>query len=643
MNVGLQAHDTMRKAYDFALAHIGQDRDSGIIWAEYIQFLNATKSSNVWETQQKMDALRKIYHRAVQIPLDNVDQLWTQLEVFEMGLNKVTAKKFMNELSPAHMQARTVLRQLNVHLQGLDNSAGSGIVLPAPATFSTKERQLIGRWKAYLKWEEGNPLEFEEKDRAILISRVEKAYRKAVIRMRYYPEIWFMAYFWTASVGKNNDALSLLKAGFEASPESFVLTYAYVEQLEKSELKKDQQNFSTVHDVYERFLGVLHSNLMRLAALVAPPISAEPNKNDIKEENNSLLTVPGLGAQSPAHQIELAEHKKQYSNAWINYMRFARRTQGQTVYRAIFSKARKDDFVGWEVYEAAAMTEYRCNLEDGKLVASRIFEVGMKKFGTDVAFVLAHISFLLTVNDKNNAHALFERVIGTFTPQEARPIWECWSRSQYQYDDLEAVLDLERRMMEIYPNDPPIKRFAQRYMYHSIDAIADHDLGFAKTRFTPSVLPSNGNNPLVSANANTNTNTDDNTNVNNKRPPPILTDRNPNEYKRLRSDEHNRDRRRYSLPRQPRRETPPREKEKKPVGLPAVLNWFVTQLPPRETFDGPIFNIDNLMDTLRTTVIPNNRGRSSPLPPRNVGMLLPDYSPCQGLQSGSLIEGGGRR
>jgi cleavage stimulation factor subunit 3 len=201
MNVGLQAHDTMRKAYDFALAHIGQDRDSGIIWAEYIQFLNATKSSNVWETQQKMDALRKIYHRAVQIPLDNVDQLWTQLEVFEMGLNKVTAKKFMNELSPAHMQARTVLRQLNVHLQGLDNSAGSGIVLPAPATFSTKERQLIGRWKAYLKWEEGNPLEFEEKDRAILISRVEKAYRKAVIRMRYYPEIWWVSFILFLFIG----------------------------------------------------------------------------------------------------------------------------------------------------------------------------------------------------------------------------------------------------------------------------------------------------------------------------------------------------------------------------------------------------------------------------------------------------------
>jgi cleavage stimulation factor subunit 3 len=52
------------------------------------------------------------------------------------------------------------------------------------------------------------------------------------------------------------------------------------------------------------------------------------------------------------------------------------------------------------------MTEYRCNLEDGKLVASRIFETGMKKFGTDVAFVLAHLSFLLTVNDENSTYLL---------------------------------------------------------------------------------------------------------------------------------------------------------------------------------------------------------------------------------------------
>jgi len=57
-----------------------------------------------------MNALRKVYHRAVQIPLDNVQRLWQELEAFETNLNRITAIKFMADLSPAHMQARTVLR-----------------------------------------------------------------------------------------------------------------------------------------------------------------------------------------------------------------------------------------------------------------------------------------------------------------------------------------------------------------------------------------------------------------------------------------------------------------------------------------------------------------------------------------------------
>lgn len=48
----------------------------------------------------------------------------------------------------------------------------------------------MGAWRNYLKWEESNPLELEEKDKAILITRIQGVYRKAVIRMRFYSEIW---------------------------------------------------------------------------------------------------------------------------------------------------------------------------------------------------------------------------------------------------------------------------------------------------------------------------------------------------------------------------------------------------------------------------------------------------------------------
>lgn len=146
-----------------------------------------------------MDSLRKVYHRAVQIPLDNVESLWSELESFETDLSKTTAKKFMADLSPGYVQARTALRQLtSQYMPGLFPSAGPGSVgrpslfLPSVPDFDASDRQLVGKWKSYLKWEMENPLAIEDKDKAILNTRIQLMYRKAVIRMRFFPEIWFV-------------------------------------------------------------------------------------------------------------------------------------------------------------------------------------------------------------------------------------------------------------------------------------------------------------------------------------------------------------------------------------------------------------------------------------------------------------------
>lgn len=41
VNSGPTTRDTVRKSYDFALSHVGQDKDSGDIWMDYIQFLKS--------------------------------------------------------------------------------------------------------------------------------------------------------------------------------------------------------------------------------------------------------------------------------------------------------------------------------------------------------------------------------------------------------------------------------------------------------------------------------------------------------------------------------------------------------------------------------------------------------------------------
>ncbi|KAJ2925795.1 hypothetical protein H1R20_g11295, partial [Candolleomyces eurysporus] len=437
-NTGSSTRDIVRKSYEFALNHVGQDKDAGEIWNDYIQFLKAGDASSTWEEQQKMDALRKAYHRAVQIPLDNVERLWSELETFENNLNKITAKKFMSDLSPAHMQARAVLRQLTNHLNALyPPSSSQDLFLPSLPKFDGADRSLVGKWKAYLKWEESNPLEIEDKDKETLVRRIQGVYRKAVIRMRFYAEIWFMAYNWTNSIGKPDDALLILKAGMDANPTSYLLTFAYVEVMEQ---KKD---YAEVHATFERFLGLQSKVLDELQK--NSPDAANGSFNETQPASQS--TNSSFGSQSsdekPPKLTELQERRTEYGLAYIFYMRFARRAEGLQALRKVFGKARKDKWAPWEVYEASALMEYHCF--DDKAVASRIFEKGLDYFSDEVDYVCRYLGFLISINDGNNARALFERVITTFPPERARPLWERWARYEYQYGDLESALKLEKR------------------------------------------------------------------------------------------------------------------------------------------------------------------------------------------------------
>lgn len=146
-----------------------------------------------------MDVVRKAYHRAVEIPMENVKKIWEDYQDFENGLNKITAKKFLSDLQEGHMQARTVLNALQEHLTVLfpppppSRTNRPPIWLPRQPTFSGGDKALVGRWRSYLKWEESNPLKIEESKKATLTTRLQGVYRKAVVRMRFFSEIWYVS------------------------------------------------------------------------------------------------------------------------------------------------------------------------------------------------------------------------------------------------------------------------------------------------------------------------------------------------------------------------------------------------------------------------------------------------------------------
>jgi hypothetical protein len=86
----LAARSVISKAYEFALAHVGLDSLATPIWLEFIQFVKEGETRTTWEEQAKVGELRKIYTSVLRVPIEDVEGIWRQYDMFEGSVNKVT-------------------------------------------------------------------------------------------------------------------------------------------------------------------------------------------------------------------------------------------------------------------------------------------------------------------------------------------------------------------------------------------------------------------------------------------------------------------------------------------------------------------------------------------------------------------------
>jgi cleavage stimulation factor subunit 3 len=66
---------------------MGPDFNSNQIWIEYIELLKSFKFSNQFDQSQNDMKIRKHYQTAIQQPINNLEQLWNDYEIFETNLS----------------------------------------------------------------------------------------------------------------------------------------------------------------------------------------------------------------------------------------------------------------------------------------------------------------------------------------------------------------------------------------------------------------------------------------------------------------------------------------------------------------------------------------------------------------------------
>jgi len=280
--------------------------------------------------------------------------------------------------------------------------------------------------------------------------------------------------------------------------------------------------------------------------------------------------------------------------AYIQAMRFERRTSGIKSARAMFKSAREDSRTSHQIYVAAALMEYYCTKDNN--IAYNIFNLGLKKYGQNVDYLLAYIDYMTHLNEDHNARVLFERILSPDTPisKACQPIiWNEFLKFEAQVGDIQSIKKVEKRRLQLYAD---LHELEGRETLTLIDRYKFLDL-----------LPcTNDELKLLGYKESTSTNSSATTNLN------LLVNGNANNGAAL-LDQVERDRRRI-LPRPDIKHMMPFRPTKNSLPgshptnggvfpLPDTAMYLVKVLPPARNFEGPFVIVDELMERLSRIVI----------------------------------------
>lgn len=503
------ARSVLSQTYEFVLQNVGIDKDSGRIWQDYVQFLRsgpgAVGGSN-WQDQQKMDQLRKAYQRAICIPTSAVNVLWKEYDAFEMGINKMTGRKFLQEKSPAYMTARSSATELENITRGLQRT--SMPTLPPALGFDGDDQYLrqVELWKAWIRWEKTDPLVLKDEDPAAYKARVVYVYKQASMALRFWPGIWFEAAEFSHGNDLWKEANDFLTQGIDANPESCLLAFKRADRLESAPATDESEEGvrrrgAMVREPYDKVLDALYDLIGKAKAReaqdvarieesfanrpVTGPRREAPENEDDEREHDAEAVDAAKTAQIKAIQegsaVQIRVLSKAISYAWIGLMRAMRRVQGKGKVgdrvggsRQIFTDARKKGRLTSDVYVASALIEYHCYKDPA---ATKIFERGMKLFPDDEGFALEYLKHLISVNDITNARAVFETTVNRLgqkaeTLARSKVIYAYFHEYECHYGELAQIGKLEKRMAKLFPDDPKLSHFSRRFAGSGFDPTA---------------------------------------------------------------------------------------------------------------------------------------------------------------------------
>lgn len=396
---------------------------------------------------------------------------------------------------------------------------------PAPGCDGDEEFMIqVQTWHKWIEWEKEDPLVLKDEDLKAYRDRIIYVYKQAVMALRFWPQMWYDAADYCFENGMDAEGTDFLIQGTSANPESCLLAFRRADRIEQTTPVEEGEDSlkrrgDAVKEPYNNVLNALYGLIdkakerePRATAQIRehfaslPPVSREvtPEARDDDDEDQPLVLNPRAAEEKM--QIDAVQQgtkaqvnilSKLLSFVWVALMRSMRRIQGKGKpdapvggMRNVFAEARKRGRITSDVYVATALLEYHCYKDPA---STKIFERGMKLFPEDELFALEYLKHLIAINDVTNARAVFETTVSKLSAKpegilKSKPLYLFFHNYESHYGELAQIAKLEKRMADLFPNDPALSRFAHRFKTNTFDPCAVRPIISPASQMRPKLL-----------------------------------------------------------------------------------------------------------------------------------------------------------
>lgn len=418
--------------------------------------------------------------------------------------NSIQGRKYLQERSPAYMTARTAYTQLQNLTRDLQRTSQPRLPPAVGFEGDTEYASQVALWREWIQWEKDDNLVLKDDDLKQYQNRILFAYKQALMALQFWPEMWYDAADFCFSAELDEEGTKFLTEGFKANPESPLLAFKLADRIEsttsndegsdpgaKARMKQAREPYDQVLDalyaVEKKTDARMQADITRIENAANNASNGNSNSDDELNASNVTAKKAATDAQIAAVRTAAQAHvemlSKIISHVWIALMRATRRIQGKGLpnekgagFRMIFNEARRRGKLTSDFYVESAQIEWQCYRDP---TGTKILERGVKLFPEDSYIPLQYIKHLVSKDDLTNARAVFastvSRFLGVGTPAstaKTKPLFAFFHDYESKYGELSQVVNIEKRMRELFPEDPALKQFSTRYSTAFFDPIA---------------------------------------------------------------------------------------------------------------------------------------------------------------------------